>query len=368
MRTLLLSLTLLVVLSSCSKPKPIRIAYVATLSGKNSELGIGGRTGIRLAVSQWNKKDGINGRPIELLIFNDKGNTVDGMALIDSLKTHGVSLVVGPLTSNMKPVVEAGMKEGILYVSPTMSSSSLSIKDDLFIRFIGPSSYQSELLGDDMVRCNIKTALVLIDERNAEYTNDIYTNLLSYINKKGLPITISKEKLNIGNPQRFTELTNLVTQNKPDAVLVVSSGIDFGITAQHLKKSPHQFKLMGARWSATHDMISHGGKAVEDAHLVGSVPGKIQSEAEQQFIEHFRSIHNSSPSFIPFFVYDAAHNLFSILQKTEDHSPVAVRDAFIAQGEFEGLQSSISMDSLGDVHRNIIQMITIKDGNMIPWP
>lgn len=367
MRHVFLLLFLFVTLFSCAKKEPIRIAYVATLSGKNSELGISGRTGIRFAVDQWNKKGGIHGRPIELVIFNDKGSVEGGIAIIDSLKKHEISLVIGHLTSNMKPVVEAGMQEGILYVSPTMSSSSLSIKDDLFVRFIDPSSYQSELLAKDMVKCGINNVLVLVDERNREYTYDIYTNLQTYIQSNTLPITTHKEDLKLGSPQRFIELTTLVTTHKPEAVLVVASGIDFGIIAQHLKKSPHKFQLLGARWASTLDMLTHGGKAVEGAHLVGTLPRKKQSKKEQEFVQHFTSIHNTAPSFVPFFVYDASHALFSVMQVSKDHSAKAIRDALISQGKFEGLQGPILIDSLGDAHRNIIEMITIQDGSIRPW-
>lgn len=366
MHKLILILSLLLFFS-CTKQKPIRVAYMATLSGKNSELGIGGRTGIRLAVDEWNARGGINGRPIELVIFNDKGKVDEGIALIDSLKAQNISLVLGPLTSNLKPVVEAGMKENILFVSPTMSSSSLSIKDDLFVRFIDPASYQSKLLCNDIKERNIKSLLVLLDERNLEYTGDIYKHLKKYLREEGVEIDPQLENLKLGSPERFAELTQLITETKPEAVLIVSSGIDFGITAQHLRKSPHQFELLGARWASTKDMIAHGGKAVEGTHIVGNIPRKTPTSKEQKFIDTYKSIHNMEPSFIPIFAYDAANGLFTVLTKSKSTDPLKVRDTFISIGEFTGLQGSITIDSLGDTHRDVIQMLTVENGQMVPW-
>lgn len=340
---------------------------MATLSGKNSELGIGGRTGVRLAVEEWNKKGGINGRPIELVIFNDKGQVSEGISLIDTLKAHNISLVIGPLTSHLKPVVEAGMKKGILFVSPTMSSSSLSIKDDLFVRFIDPASFQSKLLCNNIKERNIKSLLVLLDERNLEYTGDIYTHLTTYLKEDSVDITIELENLQLGSPDRFTQLTTLVSNTKPEAVLLISSGIDFGITAQHLRKSPHQFKLLGARWSSTKDMIAHGGKAIEGTHIVGNIPRKTPTKKEQEFIDAYVAVHNTEPSFIPIFTYDAANGLFTALTKSKSTDPLKVRDAIISIGEFNGLQGSITIDSLGDSHRDVIQMLTVENGQMKPW-
>lgn len=361
-------LVFIALIMSCSSNKTIKIGYVATLSGKNSELGIGGRTGIRMAVDKWNNAGGINGKEIELVIFNDGGNVETAMKTIDSLKAHDISIVVGHLTSNMKPVVEAGMKEGILYVSPTMSSSSLSIKDDLFVRMINPASYQSELLCENIKSLGYNDLLILIDERNYEYTNDIYENMIACCDKKGDEVQIRKENLHLSQFDRFPQLTKLVDSLKPEAVVVVANGMDFGITAQHLKKSSHSFTLMGPRWASTPDVIEHGGRAVEGAQLVGNIPQRTPTKREQEFIEKFKSVHGTTPSFIPMFVYDAADALFHAIEKADSDVPAVVRDRIIDIGTFESLQGEVVIDSLGDAYRDIIQMITIENGKMVSWP
>lgn len=353
---------------SCTKEEPIRIAYVATLSGKNSELGIGGRNGIRMAIEKWNDAGGINGRQIALRIFNNEGSIEKGLQIIDSLKAHGIHIVIGPLTSNMKPVVEKGMKEGILFVSPTMSSSSLSIKDDLFVRFIGPSSYQAKLLCEEIEQRKYSSLLVFTDERNAEYTNDVYNSLMSCIHSELPELSVVKEDLKLGRNNRFLLLREMVDELKPDAVLVVSNGIDFGRVAQHIKKSSHSFLLLGARWAATQDVITHGGEAVEGAHLVGNIRREIPTPKETAFVTTYKERHNEIPSFIPFFVYDAADGLFTAMKSCGSEDPIRVRDEILEISKFETLQGFVEIDSLGDAYRDIIQIVTIKKGVMIPCP
>ena len=52
---------------ACSPPAPVRIGFLAGLSGRVADLGIGGRNGAILAVEMRNRQGGINGRPVELI-------------------------------------------------------------------------------------------------------------------------------------------------------------------------------------------------------------------------------------------------------------------------------------------------------------
>src|SRR6266487_6914907 len=52
---------------------PIKIAVVAAQSGSNSDLGQFEYRGVKLAVSEANAAGGINGRKIQLTLYDDQG-------------------------------------------------------------------------------------------------------------------------------------------------------------------------------------------------------------------------------------------------------------------------------------------------------
>ncbi len=54
--------------------RTIKIGLAGTLSGPASELGVSGRNGFNLAVGIINESGGINGRLIEPVIKDDKGD------------------------------------------------------------------------------------------------------------------------------------------------------------------------------------------------------------------------------------------------------------------------------------------------------
>ena len=72
----LLSIFLMAVLlmASCGPKEAIKVGFVGTLSGTNSEIGIAMRDGLLLKVDELNTLGGINGQPIELIIKDDNND------------------------------------------------------------------------------------------------------------------------------------------------------------------------------------------------------------------------------------------------------------------------------------------------------
>lgn len=77
------ALSALLAASACSAPGdsssdeagssgPIKLAVVDAQSGQLASLGDWEAKGAKLAVDEWNKKGGINGRKIKLTVFDDQ--------------------------------------------------------------------------------------------------------------------------------------------------------------------------------------------------------------------------------------------------------------------------------------------------------
>src|SRR5689334_4263692 len=60
---------------------PIKIAVVDAQSGQLSSLGAWELKGARLAVDEWNAQGGVNGRQIQLDVFDDQGDPTIGTNL-----------------------------------------------------------------------------------------------------------------------------------------------------------------------------------------------------------------------------------------------------------------------------------------------
>jgi branched-chain amino acid transport system substrate-binding protein len=84
---------------------PIRIGFIAPLSGAQAIVGNPMRIGAEVARDQVNRSGGIDGRMIELVVRDDKGNPTESVAAARELTSSGVNLIVGvPLTATAMAV------------------------------------------------------------------------------------------------------------------------------------------------------------------------------------------------------------------------------------------------------------------------
>ncbi len=135
----------LLLLTFCSDTTPIKIGYVAGLTGRHSELGIGVRNGVTLAVDAINSTGGINGRKVEVVVRDDKSDPAQGTKVIKELLQMQVPVIIGPLLSKMASATLAAIDgQNVLVISPTISTDTVIDKDDNFLRVIAESSFQGE--------------------------------------------------------------------------------------------------------------------------------------------------------------------------------------------------------------------------------
>ena len=111
------------------KQEPIKLGLANTLSGPASTSGIHSRNAVMLAVDQINTAGGIHGRPVKLVIQDDKGRADDGVSAVTSLIDEGVVAIIGPYLSTVSvkavPIVNENQ---IVMISPGATTVQLTPK------------------------------------------------------------------------------------------------------------------------------------------------------------------------------------------------------------------------------------------------
>lgn len=128
---------------ACDAP-PVRIGFVAGLTGPYAELGVDGRDAVLLAVAEVAAKGGIHGRPVEVVVRDAGTDEVDCAAALEEVASQGVVAILGPMVSRHARVTLAAMERHpeILFFSPTMSTELLSGRDDMLVRSIAKAADQ----------------------------------------------------------------------------------------------------------------------------------------------------------------------------------------------------------------------------------
>ncbi len=81
----------------------IKIGCLAPLTGEVSVYGIATSQGIKMGVDEINAAGGIDGRMIELITLDEKGDATEAVNAYNSLVDQGVVAIIGDVTS--KPCI-----------------------------------------------------------------------------------------------------------------------------------------------------------------------------------------------------------------------------------------------------------------------
>ncbi|GHS93725.1 ABC transporter substrate-binding protein [Synergistales bacterium] len=177
---------------------PIKIGYLATLTGDGSTWGQHERDGALLAVKEANAQGGLLGRPLELVCYDVKGKAEDAVSAIRRLifddkvvavggsNYSGIQLAVAPIADAQKvPVVSSSATNPAVTVDPDTGK----VRPYMF-RIAYTDPYQGMVIADYLIKkCGSKKLAIIGD------IGDAYS--------EGLTEFITKRAAELGVDHKF---------------------------------------------------------------------------------------------------------------------------------------------------------------------
>jgi branched-chain amino acid transport system substrate-binding protein len=347
-------------LGSCTEEAPLKIGFVAGLTGRVADLGVAGRDAVTLAVEEQNRAGGISGRKLELVVRDDQQNVEALKQAVNELVAHQVVAIIGPLTSSMaveaQPLINASQT---IMISPTAKTDQLSGLDDYLLRVTVPISKNAERLASYVTQeRNLKRFAVVYDLSNRAFTETWLNSFSAAFEEHGGQI-LATEAFTSGPEAHFLPIAKRILQTEPDGVLLLSSAIDTALLAQQLRKLESPVALFSSEWASTTDLLSFGGRAVNGMQTFHTFNPNNQEPRYLAFKEKFVARFGYAPSFATVLSYDAASYLFAGLSKSSDET--SLKKALLDVRRFHGLQSEMTFDSFGDVERKLF-LTVIENG------
>lgn len=332
------------------KTDPIKIGFLGTFSGRNAIMSVQARNGVLLALDQFNSsKQTINGRSIQLIVKDLHNKDEEIHRTIDQLAKEGVSIVIGPLTSNMALSSIARAKEyGMLLLSPTVSTQLISNKNDNFIR-LSPDTYQQgNALAQALIQDDVDNIAVVYDSHNKEYSEEMYLAIkktLSSANKNIIYVSKLKDK----DDEFYYFYAEQLVKANPEAIVLIASGLESGLLLQALGKLGYKGAIYGSMWTKTNDFIQNGGRYVEGAKLISFFQNQEPTQQFYNFDKLYKLKYHSNYSFVAEQSYSLMNIVLAALFKIKNDDSELVKKFIIQQGRFEGLQKPYFINEFGDV-------------------
>lgn len=359
---------------------PLVIGTALVITGENESLGLDAQYGAEVARQM---RPEIAGHEVEFNHQDDgcaaEGGTAAGRALVSE---EGIAAVIGASCSSAAiPAAEILSAEGILLVSPSATAVSLTAPDG-HQAFFARTAHNDSIQGAAMAQfvCEVlelKTAAT-IDDGSAYADQLAAVFAKSFQDTCGGTIT-SEEAVTIGQTDFSPVLESIGTDSPEFLYFPIFVGEGALITQQAREATGLEDTILaGADGIFTPDFLSAAGEAAEGMYLSGPDLAYAGDFYEAEFLPAYAEVSGRDE---PISVFHAhAFDAYNMIADAIDEVAIteggttyiprsALRDAFFATKDYEGITGNLTCDENGDCANAKISVSEVKDGAFVRiWP
>ena len=336
--------------TACSRPEPIRLGFLGSLSGRSSDLAEAARNGAMLAIEQRNRAGGVHGRTVELAVRDDADNPDVAAKAAAELSAAGVKAIIGPITSSMVlAALPAAERAQVVMVTPTATAMQLVGRDDHLFRINAATRDYARAYADFHFRVTgLRRVAVAMDVRNRAFTQSWLDEFRPAFSALGGTLA-SVVTFESSDEVSFAAVTDALLKSRPDGLLFIAGTVDVVRLAQQARRRTPDLPLIAVEWAASEKLHELGGAAVEGLHVVESYDRGDRSARYTDFVAAYRKRFQLEPGYTSVNAYDAATAILDALERSSPNQ--SLKQTLLAAGPFDGLQQTIAFDRYGDTTR-----------------
>ncbi|HEX8325389.1 MAG TPA: ABC transporter substrate-binding protein [Tepidisphaeraceae bacterium] len=342
----------------------LKVGHYGSLTGAQATFGQSTSNGLKLAVAEINASGGINGRKIELIEYDTKGDPKEAGTVVTRLCTKDkVSVVIGEVASSVSiaaaPICQ---QNGIPMVSPSSTNPKVTQQGDMIFRtcFIDPfQGYVCAKFAAESKKW--KTAALLVDQSQA-YAVGLADEFEKNFKKMGGTITI-KQQYNTGDTDFSATLTS-IRGTSPDVIFVPGYYTDVANVAIQARKLGIVAPLLGGDGWDSAQLTEIGGKSIEGSFYSNHASPDDPSPEFQNFVTKYKDEYGPVPDALAAMGYDAGRIVFAAMKKANSTDGKAIAAALAATKDFPGATGLITIDAQRDAVKSAV-ILEIKGGRPV---
>jgi branched-chain amino acid transport system substrate-binding protein len=331
--------------SSGDDSGPIKIAVADAQSGQLSSLGAWELKGVKLAVQEWNSKGGINGRQIQLGVFDTQADPTIGTTLARKIASEGYIAMLGTaesaVTVAMAPILK---QEAIPNITSGQSPGLVAVGSE-FLFLNGPTSTTyDETLAKYIVDSQGLKSIAMITN-NGSYGKGEHDAFLKQLSNRG--ITPPADQVVTTSQTDFSAALTAIKQKNPQIVFIGSEEVEAGLIVKQARSLGITVPFAGGAPQGTPVFANTAGTAnVENTIVSSPYLGNTGSPAAVAFAAAYQAAYGVAPELHGAKAYDGAEILLTALKDSDDAAGLKLADAIRAV-KYHGLLGDFAYDSTG---------------------
>lgn len=334
----------------------VKIGFNAPLTGFAAADGKSALTGAQLAVEQANAAGGINGKQIELIVYDDQASPKESAPIAAKLieKDKVVVAVSGSYSGATRAAAGVFQEAGIPYISAYAVHPEITRAGNFVFRtsFVGEVQGRAgaKLIGDSLG----KKKVVLITLKN-DFGKSLANGFREAAGKFGIEI-VNEYEYSIKDRQ-FGPIVSKVKSDAPEAIYASGYFFTAGPLVSQLRSGGVAVPVIGQEGYDSEKFIEIAGKAAEGVIITTSLDRDSDTDETRNFIAAFEKKAGFKADMVAASGHTAVKVAVAAMQSAGTTDPNAIRAA-IAATSLQASTGLISFNELGEVRKDVqVQMV-----------
>ncbi len=337
----------------------IKIGFNAPLTGFAAADGNSARTGAELAVEQINAAGGVNGKMLELVVYDDQASPKESVPIAQKLieKDQVKVGISGSYSGATRAAAGVYQSAGVPYISAYAVHPDITRAGDYVFRtsFVGEVQGRAgaKLVGDILGKKRV-TMITL----NNDFGQSLASGFRDAAKKYGIEV-LNEYDYSIKDRQ-FGPIVSKVKSDNPEAIYASGYFFTAGPLVAQLRSAGINAPVIGQEGYDSEKFIEIAGPASEGVIITTSLDRDSDSAEAREFIKAFEKKAGFKADMVAASAHTAVKVAAAALSKAGDTDPAAIRDA-IANTTVKASTGTISFNKLGEVRKDV-QVQTVKGG------
>ena len=360
MKYLLLSVLFPIFFLGLVHADSVKIGFNVPLTGFAAADGKSALNGAKLAVKQANQAGGINGKMIELVVYDDQASPKQAVPISNKLieKDKVVAAISGSYSGATRAAAGVFQSAEIPYISAYAVHPEITKAGNYVFR----TSFMGEVqgrAGAKLIGATLQRKRVVLITLKNDFGKSLAAGFKEAAGQFNLQI-VNEYEYSIKDRQ-FGPIVAKVKADAPEAIYATGYFFTAGPLVSQLRAAGISVPVIGQEGYDSEQFIKIAGKASEGTIITTSLDRDSNSSETRSFISEFEAMAGHKVDMVAASGHTAMKVLVAAMKKAGTTSPSAIRNA-IAQTNLVASTGSISFNDLGEVQKNV-QVQVVRDGD-----
>jgi len=338
----------------------VKIGFFAPITGPAAADGASAQHAVELAVKEVNAAGGIKGKKVELIVYDDRLNPQEAVAIANKLieRDQVIGVVSGSYSGPTRVTAPIFAKAGFPMVA------GYAVHPD--VTKAGESNFRNGFLGEVEGAAAGEYAVKVLRTKNPaviymdnDFGREISAGFIKRAEKLGAKV-VAKQVYKFPGEKDFRPYLTRIKDAKPDLIFAAGYYNEAALIVRQAKELGITVQIMGEEGFDSPKFIELAGKDAEGVIIATNLDRDDPRPMVQNFLKNYKQAYNIDPDMVGASSYDAFVILVRAIEKAGTDRSAIVK-ALLETKDYDGLTGKISRFVKGEVIKPV-QIQIVKDG------